>query len=246
MPNERDIADNLARARGEIARVAGECGRGDSVRLLAVTKGQSAAAVMAAYGQGQRLFGESYVDEALAKMAETRRLGAEDIEWHFIGPMQGNKTGKIAAAFAWAHSLCSEKHAARLSRQRAGMPPLNVCVQVNISGELSKSGVAPADAVKFARRIAGLPNLRLRGVMGMPRAETAPDKQRAAFAALARIYHELAAAGWGTDTLSGAGPHAPSIDTLSMGMSGDMAAAIMEGATMVRIGSAIFGLRVGD
>ena len=222
----------MARLRGEIARAAAAHKRhADSIRLVAVSKTFPLTAVAAAYHAGQRLFGENYVAEALDKIAGARGLGLAEIEWHYIGPVQSNKTGKIAAHFAWVHSLHSEKHAVRLSRHRAGLPPLNVCVQVNISGEASKAGVAPATALALAAAVRELPNLKLRGVMGIPRRETDPARQRAAFAALAAVYQE---------TRQGAAE----IDTLSMGMSGDMGAAIAEGATMLRIGSAIFGPRL--
>jgi hypothetical protein len=199
-----------------------------SVSLLAVSKTFPATAVREAHAAGLRCFGESYVQEALAKMAELADL---DLEWHFIGPIQSNKTRAIAEHFHWAHGVERLKIAERLSAQRpSNLPPLQVCVQVNVSGEASKQGVPTAEALDLAAAVARMPRLRLRGFMAIP--EPAPDMatQRLRFRALADL---LAQARQG-----GLDP-----DTLSMGMSDDMEAAILEGATMVRIGSAIFGRR---
>jgi pyridoxal phosphate enzyme (YggS family) len=154
-----------------------------------------------------------------------------DLEWHFIGPIQSNKTRPIAENFSWVHAVDREKIAQRLSEQRPeGLPPLNICLQVNVSGESSKSGVSPEELPALAKAVAGLPNIQLRGLMAIPEAESDPARQRAPFALLRELQQQLAAMGIVTDTLS-------------MGMSGDMQAAIAEGATMVRIGSAIFGKR---
>ncbi|PWF47868.1 YggS family pyridoxal phosphate-dependent enzyme [Massilia glaciei] len=206
-----------------------------SISLLAVSKTFPPAAVIEAVGAGQRAFGENYLQEALDKIAAlAAALPEVPLAWHFIGPIQSNKTRPIAAAFDWVHTVERLKIAERLSEQRpAGLAPLNICLQVNISGEASKSGAAPAALPELARAVALLPNLRLRGLMAIPEPETDPARQRAAFAAVRRLYEQLRAEG-----------HA--LDTLSMGMSGDLGAAIAEGATMVRIGSAIFGARHYD
>jgi len=197
-----------------------------SVRLLAVSKTFPAEAVRAAHAAGQTAFGESYLQEALAKQAALADLA---LEWHFIGPIQSNKTRPIAEHFAWVHGVDRLKVAQRLSEARpAGLPALNVCIQVNVSGEASKHGVAPDQALELARQVAELPRLRLRGFMAIPRETADPDAQRAQFASLRKLLE--ASAGLG-------------LDTLSMGMSGDLEAAIMEGATIVRVGSAIFGKR---
>lgn len=199
-----------------------------SVRLLAVSKTRPAQDIADAYSSGQRAFGESQVQEALPKLAA---LANHAIEWHFIGPLQSNKTRPIAEHFAWVHSVDRERIAQRLSEQRPpGAPPLMVCVQVNVSGEASKHGVNPASAQRLARKVAELPALRLRGLMAIPAPTEDRERQRAQFRVLKRLYDELRAAGL-------------ALDTLSMGMSDDLEAAILEGATLVRIGSAIFGHR---
>jgi len=217
-------------AKDRIAAAARACGREpDEVALLAVSKGQPAAAVRAVHRVGQRAFGENYVQEALAKMDALGDL--TDVEWHLIGPLQGNKAAHAAARFAWVESVDREKIARRLSAARpAGLPPLAVCVQVNISGEPAKSGVAPADAVALARVVAGLPRLALRGLMGI--AEETPDvaRQRTQFRVLAECAAACRAAGL-------------PVDTLSMGMSADLESAVAEGATLVRLGTAVFGPR---
>jgi PLP dependent protein len=216
--------------RSRIAGAARRAGRDPaSVGLLAVSKGQPAAAIRAAYALGQRAFGENYVQEALAKAAELGDLPG--IEWHMIGPLQSNKTQPAAAYFAWVQSVDRDKIAERLSAARAAnLPPLNVCVQVNISGEPSKSGVAPAEALALARATAALPRLALRGFMGIAEETADVARQRGQFGLLRELFDAARGAGLG-------------VDTLSMGMSGDLDAAIAEGATMVRVGTALFGPR---
>jgi pyridoxal phosphate enzyme (YggS family) len=203
-----------------------------SVQLLAVSKTFPADAVLEAVAAGQLAFGENYLQEALDKIAAVAAaLPDGQVEWHFIGPIQSNKTRPIAAGFAWVHTVERLRIAQRLSEQRpAGMAPLNVCIQVNISGEASKSGAAPGELPDLARQVALLPNLKLRGLMAIPEPETDVAKQRAAFARLRALADGLRADGL-------------ALDTLSMGMSADMEAAIAEGATIVRVGSAIFGSR---
>ena len=204
----------------------------DAVLLVAVSKTFSAEEIIAAARCGQRDFGENYVQEAVDKMARVRLLAPElALCWHFIGPIQSNKTRAIAEHFDWAQSVDRMKVAQRLSEQRPiDRPPLNVLLQVNISGETSKGGVAPDEVPGLATAIAALPGLSLRGLMAIPEPETDPQRQRAPFARLRRLFDNLVARGL-------------NLDTLSMGMSGDLEAAIAEGATMVRVGSAIFGQR---
>jgi len=212
-----------------IANAAVAAGRDPAtVRLLAVSKTWPADSVREAAAAGQRAFGENYVQEGVAKVDELAGLG---LEWHFIGPLQSNKTRLVANRFSWVHSIDRLKIAERLSEQRdVHLPPLEVCIQVNVSGEASKSGVAPADLPDLARAVAVLPRLRLRGLMAIP--EPTPDValQRARFASLRAMRNELNAAGF-------------ALDTLSMGMSDDLEAAIAEGSTLVRVGTAIFGSR---
>lgn len=213
-------------------RIADAClaaGRVDNCAgLVAVSKTFPASAVRQAHAAGQRVFGESYVQEALPKLASLADLA---LEWHFIGPLQGNKTRQIAEHFAWVHGLDRLKIAQRLSAQRpAGLPPLQVCIQVNVSGEASKSGVAPEQALVLARQTAALPNLRLRGFMAIPEPGLEECLQHERFRQVARLL-EVAR----SDGLD--------LDTLSMGMSADLEAAIAEGATWVRVGTAIFGNR---
>jgi pyridoxal phosphate enzyme (YggS family) len=201
-----------------------------SVTLLAVTKTFGPQAVRDALSAGQHAFGENYVQEALEKIESLADV-RERLEWHLIGPLQSNKTRVVAAHFDWVHSIDRLKLAERLSAQRAAqLPPLQVCLQVNISGEDSKSGVAPEDTLALAEAVCRLPRLRLRGLMAIPEPEGDFEAQRVPHRALARLLFELNAAG-----------HA--LDTLSMGMSADLEAAIAEGATIVRVGSAIFGER---
>ena len=203
-----------------------------AIQLLAVSKTFPFTAVLDAMQTGQRAFGENYLQEGVDKIAAVASAApSEQLEWHFIGPIQSNKTRPIAENFAWVHAVDRLKIAQRLSEQRPeGLPPLNVCLQVNISGEDSKSGVAPSDLPDLARQVAALPHLRLRGLMAIPEAETDAAKQHLPFARLRLLFEQLQADGL-------------PLDTLSMGMSGDLAAAVAEGATIVRIGSAIFGAR---
>jgi pyridoxal phosphate enzyme (YggS family) len=226
------IRENLQAVRRRIAEVADNAQRGHEVRLLAVSKTFDAQAVVEAAAAGQQAFGENYLQEALDKMARVHALQPElKLEWHFIGPIQSNKTRAIAEHFDWVHSVDREKIAQRLSDQRPPeLPPLNICLQVNISGEASKSGVLPAEVVPLANAIAQLPRMRLRGLMAIPEPEPDAARQREPFRQLRVLYEYLRAEGL-------------ALDTLSMGMSADMDAAIAEGATIVRIGSAIFGNR---
>lgn len=227
------IATNLQAVRARIATACAAAGRApESVRLLAVSKTWPVADLAAAVDAGQNAFGESYLQEALPKLAAlTERVAPARLEWHFIGPLQSNKTRPIAEHFDWVHAVDRPKLAARLSAQRpAECPPLNVCLQVNVSGEATKSGCRPDEVEALARTVGALPRLRLRGLMTLP--EPTPDvaAQRARFATLRTLRDALNAAGF-------------ALDTLSMGMSDDLEAAIMEGATLVRIGTAIFGAR---
>jgi PLP dependent protein len=230
------IGDNLQAVMSRIAAAVAGAGRAPgSVRLLAVSKTQAAARIAEAQAQGQRAFGENYVQEALEKMdAVTKLLGesrARALEWHLIGPVQSNKTRAAAERFDWVQSVEREKIARRLSEQRpADFAPLNVLIEVNLSGEASKSGVAARDAAALARTVAGLPRLRLRGLMAIPAPSRDPAVQRARFREVRALFEQLRAQGL-------------DLDTLSMGMSDDMEAAIAEGATMVRVGTAIFGAR---
>jgi pyridoxal phosphate enzyme (YggS family) len=224
------IAANLQAVRARIAAACLAAGRSaDSVQLLAVAKTWPAAAVREAAAAGQRAFGENYVQEGVAKATGLAALG---LEWHFIGPLQSNKTRAVAEHFAWVQSVDRLKLAERLAAQRpAHLPPLQVCLQVNVSGEASKSGCAPPQALDLAGAIAELPRLRLRGLMAIPEPTADRQRQRRQFAVL-----RTALEGINRDLDLG-------LDTLSMGMSDDLDAAIMEGATMVRIGTAIFGRR---
>ncbi len=201
----------------------------DSVRLLAVSKTFPAEAVRAVHALGQRTFGENYVQEAVAKKAALAEVPG--IEWHLIGPLQSNKAAAAARCFDWVESVDRERIANALSAARAGAAaPLDVLVQVNVSGEGTKSGVAPEEALVLARHVAALPNLRLRGIMGIPAPVADPARLRREFAALRACYDACADAGF-------------AVDTLSMGMSADLELAIAEGSTEVRIGTAIFGER---
>ena len=199
-----------------------------SVQLLAVSKTRPVEDIRVAMASGQRAFGENYLQEAVDKI---HALAGSNAEWHFIGPIQSNKTRDIAAHFDWVHSVDRLKIAQRLDEQRpADLAPLNICIQVNTSGEASKSGVAPGEVLELARAIVQLPRLKLRGLMTIPAPEENVEKQRLPFRQLADLQQQLRQAGIDTDTLS-------------MGMTDDMEAAIAEGATMVRIGTAIFGTR---
>ncbi|MDO8074968.1 YggS family pyridoxal phosphate-dependent enzyme [Janthinobacterium sp. SUN176] len=227
------IEQNLQAVRDSIAQAAADARRapGD-VTLLAVSKTFGADAVLAAMRAGQTAFGENYLQEALDKINAIKLALPQGAPvWHFIGPIQSNKTRPIAEHFDWVHTVEREKIAARLSEQRpAGLLDLNICLQVNISGEASKSGVTPADLPALAHAVAQLPRLRLRGLMAIPEPETEINLQRAAFAQLRALCDQLKADGL-------------ALDTLSMGMSADLRAAVLEGATIVRVGSAIFGSR---
>jgi pyridoxal phosphate enzyme (YggS family) len=227
------IRENLQAVRRRIADAADNAQRSaQQIELLAVSKTFDAAAVIDAAGTGQYAFGENYLQEALDKMASIRALQPDlKLEWHFIGPIQSNKTRAIAEHFDWVHSVDREKIAQRLSDQRPPeLPPLNVCLQVNISAEASKSGVRPSDLPALATAVAQLPRIRLRGLMAIPEPQDDETRQRTAFRQMRELYERLRADGL-------------PLDTLSMGMSADMDAAIAEGATIVRIGSAIFGNR---
>jgi hypothetical protein len=227
------IRQNLQAVRQRIHEAADSAQRDEhGILLLAVSKTFDADAVIDAAGAGQRAFGENYLQEALDKIATIRAARPDlPLEWHFIGPIQSNKTRPIAEHFDWVHSVDREKIAQRLSEQRpAALPPLNICLQVNISGEASKSGVMPGDVIAVARTIAALPRIRLRGLMAIPEPEPDEAQQRVPFRQLRALFDQLRAEGL-------------PLDTLSMGMSADMPAAIAEGATIVRIGSAIFGTR---
>jgi pyridoxal phosphate enzyme (YggS family) len=224
------IESNLQAVRARIAAAATAAGRepGD-IALLAVSKTFAAGAVRAAHAAGQREFGENYVQEALQKIAE---LSVLPLVWHFIGPIQSNKTRAIAEHFDWVHSVAREKIALRLAEARPPeLDPLNVCLQVNVSGEASKSGVAPEEVRPLAEVVCTLPRLRLRGLMAVPEPGDDIGLQRRRFGSLRILLEQLNAAGLG-------------LDTLSMGMSQDLEAAVMEGATIVRVGTAIFGERV--
>jgi len=221
------IIDRYQHVRSQIRHATSIAARSrDSVRLLAVSKTKAAADIAALYRLGQRHFAESYLQEALVKQ---RQLAAFNITWHFIGPIQSNKTKLIAAHFDWVHSIDRLKIAQRLSEQRASnLPPLNICLQVNISEETSKSGVSLEALPELVTEVNQLPHLRLRGVMAIPEPETNYSKQRQPYRRLYQAVKQL---------------DYSEMDHFSFGMSGDLKAAIMEGATMVRIGTALFGER---
>ncbi|MGF6283697.1 YggS family pyridoxal phosphate-dependent enzyme [Pseudomonas silensiensis] len=220
------IADNIAQVSSRIHAAALAAKRDeDSVQLLAVSKTKPAEALREAYAAGLRDFGENYLQEALSKQLELADL---PLIWHFIGPIQSNKTRAIAEHFAWVHSVDRLKIAQRLSEQRpADLPPLNICIQVNVSGEASKSGCTPADLPALANAISELPRIKLRGLMAIPEPTEDRAAQDAAFAAVQSLQASL---------------NLP-LDTLSMGMSHDLESAIAQGATWVRIGTALFGAR---
>lgn len=227
------IEDNLHRIRARLQQACDVAGRSiDEVTLLAVSKTFGVDAVCQAYAAGQRAFGENYVQEGVEKVEQVRALGAcPDIVWHCIGPLQSNKTRLVAEQFDWVQSIGRLKIAQRLHEQRpAHLPPLQVCIQVNVDGGANKSGVAPGDALGLARAVAALPGLRLRGLMAIP--EPAPDfeSQRALFLRAKAVFDDLRANGL-------------DLDTLSLGMSDDLEAAVAAGSTMVRIGRAVFGHR---
>jgi len=223
------IASNLQAVKARIAEAARAAGRSpESIQLLAVSKTWPLACVLEAAAAGQHAFGENYVQEGVDKALATVN---REIDWHFIGPLQSNKTRLVAEHFAWVHSIERLKIAERLSAQRpATLAPLQICVQINVSGETSKSGCAPDDALALCRAVAALPNLQLRGLMAIPEPADDIAAQRAPLRQLREIYEHIRAAGL-------------PLDTLSMGMSHDLEAAVAEGATIVRIGTAIFGER---
>ena len=224
-----DIPRRLARVHDRISAAAIASGRRpEDVTLLAVSKTKPASDVLAAYRAGQRRFGENYLQDALPKI---RELADTDIEWHFIGHLQSNKAPEISRHFTWVHGLDQLRHAERLNDRRPGeLQPLQVCLQVNLSGEASKGGVAPDALPELAQAVGRLPRLQLRGLMTMPDPNSSRDSQRRVFARLSALLVELKEQGL-------------DLDTLSMGMSGDMEDAIAEGATIVRIGTDIFGAR---
>lgn len=223
------ISDKLQAVRDRIARAAQAAGRDSAeVALLAVSKTWPLASVLDAAAAGQTAFGENYVQEGMDKALAT---ADRNLEWHFIGPLQSNKTRPVAEHFAWVHSVDRLKIAERLSAQRPeSLPPLQVCVQVNVSGEASKSGCRPDETLALCRAVAALPNLKLRGLMAIPEPADDEAAQRAPFRRLRELRDAVVAAGI-------------PLDTLSIGMSHDLEAAVAEGATIVRIGTAIFGER---
>ena len=223
------ISTNLQAVRARIAAAAQLAGRAvEDIRLLAVSKTFPPERIREAAQAGQIAFGENYLQESLEKIAALADLG---LEWHFIGPLQSNKTRPVAEYFSWVHGIERLKIAERLSAARgAARPPLQVCIQVNVSGEASKSGVSPGETAALAHAVAGLPNLRLRGLMAIPEPTDDMPLARQRFAMLRELREVLNEAGM-------------ALDTLSMGMSHDLEAAILEGATIVRVGTAIFGER---
>jgi pyridoxal phosphate enzyme (YggS family) len=225
------ISDNAQQLRRRIEAACAAAARPvQSVTLLAVSKTVGPQAVREAFAAGQRRFGENYVQEGIDKIAALADLRAQ-LEWHLIGPLQANKTRSVAEQFDWVHSLDRLRLAERLAAQRPpGLPPLQVCLQVNISGEASKSGVAPHDAAALAHAVAALPRLQLRGLMAIPEPAGDFTAQRAPHRALHALFDQLRVQGL-------------TLDTLSMGMSADLEAAIAEGATLVRVGTALFGAR---
>ena len=224
-----DLSGRYAQTRTRIASAATRCGRAaESVGLVAISKGQPAAAVRQVAELGQRDFGENYLQEAIPKMQELEDLR---LTWHFTGQVQANKTRLIASHFDWIHTLDRERIAARLSEQRsAHLPPINVCIQVQLEAEEGKGGIKPEELADLAGRIRALPRLRLRGLMTLPPPRDAFDAQKAVFDRLAALLRELNVSGF-------------DLDTLSMGMSADVEAAVAAGATLVRIGTGVFGER---
>lgn len=229
--NQQQLIDNIAKVSSRVRLAAQKSQRKEcDIRIMAASKTRDANEVKAAYELGLRDFGENYLQEALTKINALHGL---DLCWHFIGPIQSNKTRAITESFDWVHSVDREKIARRLSDQRPeGLSPLNLCLQVNISGEASKSGVALDELPALAAAVAKLPNLVLRGLMAIPAATEDPAAQRAAFRRL-------------REALASLQESVPGMDTLSMGMSGDLESAIAEGATILRIGTDIFGPRRG-
>jgi len=232
MPVKSEVARRIAEAKTRIRTAAAACGREfESIQLVAVSKTKSAAAIRSAHAAGLSHFGESYVQEGVQKIGALRDL---PLCWHFVGPIQSNKTRLVAEHFDWVHSVDRLKIAERLARQRGPeLPPLNVLLQVNISGEASKSGAAPDDLIGLAEATLTLPSLRLRGLMAVPAPTEEFSTQRAAFRRVRELLRALQ---------ERFGP-AAEIDQLSIGMSADLEAAVAEGATMVRLGTAIFGAR---
>ncbi|WP_140919847.1 YggS family pyridoxal phosphate-dependent enzyme [Limnobaculum xujianqingii] len=227
------IQQNLEAVRHRIAEAAQQCGRSPKeVQLLAVSKTKPVEAIQEAIDAGQRLFGENYVQEGVDKIQHFNSTAeSEQLEWHFIGPLQSNKSRLVAEHFHWMHTLDREKIARRLSEQRpAAMPPLNVLIQINISDEQSKSGIKLEELSELAAQIHNLPHLTLRGLMTIPAPENDPARQLIVFQKMTQAFNQLKTA-------------YPQIDTLSMGMTDDMDNAIRAGSTMVRIGTAIFGAR---
>lgn len=227
--DEQLLAGNIARLLQRVRLAAQKSQyRNSDILVVAVSKGRGAQAIREAHACGLADFGENYLSEALRKMSELQDL---PLVWHFIGPIQSNKTAQLAQHFAWIHSVDRAKVAHRLNEQRPlHLPPLQVCLQVNISGEASKSGTTLDELPQLARTVLGLGRLTLRGLMAIPAPSADTREQHAAFARLRRVFEDLKSI-------------APDIDTLSMGMSDDMDAAILEGATIVRVGTAIFGPR---
>jgi pyridoxal phosphate enzyme (YggS family) len=225
------IAENIQEVRRRVAAACALAGRPvQSVTLLVVGKTFAADTVRAAFDAGERSFGENYVQEAVDKIAALADL-RDRVQWHLIGPLQSNKTRTVAESFDWVHTVDRLKIAQRLSEQRpAGLPPLQLCLQVNISGEASKSGLAVHQVLDVARAVATLPRVRLRGLMSVPAPASEPVAQRIAHAQLRELLTRLQRDGL-------------DVDTLSMGMTVDLEAAIAEGATIVRVGTAIFGAR---
>ena len=222
------ISQNLAQIQQQIESLSAEFQR-ENVRLLAVSKTKPVSAIEEAIQAGQKAFGGNYVQEGMEKIAYFNQQA--DLEWHFIGPLQSNKTKLVAAHFDWIQTVDRLKIAQRLSEQRpADKAPLNVLIQINISDEASKSGIAPEEMLPLAKEIALLPNLKLRGLMAIPKPEHEPAQQKIALSKMQQLFNRLQTEFEG-------------IDTLSMGMSDDMAAAIECGSTMVRIGTAVFGAR---
>lgn len=224
------ISHNLATISQQIQQLSTQFERPENaVKLLAVSKTKPIEAIESAIAAGQRAFGENYVQEGVEKIQHF--AGQNGLEWHFIGALQSNKTRVVAEHFDWVQTIDRLKIAERLNEQRpAGLPPLNVLIQINISDETSKSGISPAEMLSLAREISRLPNLKLRGLMAIPKPESETARQKIALQAMQTLFHQLQAEFDG-------------IDTLSMGMSDDMEAAIECGSTMVRIGTAIFGAR---
>jgi pyridoxal phosphate enzyme (YggS family) len=241
-PSTEDESDGALEPRLQAIRqrIAAACVRGGrdpaQVQLVAVSKTFHADLIATAADCGQEDFGESYIQEALPKIGLAESLAGRPLRWHFIGPIQGNKTGAIASVFAWAHGVDRLKIAQRLStaQRPADYAPLQVCVQVNVSGEASKSGCAPEEAPSLCAEVAALPGLQLRGLMCIPEAADDPEQSRRPFALLRELHARIRAAGAVDPAL---------FDQLSMGMSDDFETAIEEGATIIRVGSAIFGSR---